>query len=286
LLALFTSETIAAREQRTLEPSSVWLLDYADERCSLVRDFGADQDRVQLQLVSYGDWNNFRLMVSGPGLTPSSKPFGFASVRFAGDADDREADAVYGTLGETKDPAASFGASFTPYLDWTDLRWLPKDQRKAARDENKKPDPAFDATVEALLMQLERGPALDFRTGNMAKPLAALRVCIDDLVKTWGVDPAAQKALSRPAKPVRSTIRRLQYPSRALENGINAYVPVRLLIDATGNAETCTVQANLVDPQFKKNVCDGLAGKFEPALDANGKPIASMYSTSVYFSAG
>jgi len=283
LLALLASETLAAREPTPLEPSSVWLLDYADERCSLTRDFGSGPERVQLRIMSYGTWNLFHTIVSGPGVTGFNRPIGFASFRFAGDPDDRETEAVYGTVGEAEDPAASFSISFAPYFDEGLLRRMSDDERRARSHEREQPDPAFDATVDRLWMKLERGAPIELRTGGMAEPLAALRACVDDLFQSWGADPAKQKTLSRSAEPLKSTVRKMQYPTQMLSNGMSAFVPVRLSVDAAGNPGTCIVQVDQLDTKFKQAVCDGLASKFEPALDAKGQPTNSIETTSVIY---
>jgi hypothetical protein len=147
-----------------------------------------------------------------------------------------------------------------------------------------RPEPDYDATVTSLSIRV-RGTTMVLHTGSMARPLVAMRACIDDLYKSWGMDPAQQKTLFRDASPARSTVNHVKavYPTRALFNGTNAYVPVRLAIDTSGNATSCVVQAEGVDKLFSDAVCDNLQGKFRPALDSNGNPVASMYHTSVVY---
>ena len=54
-----------AREVRRLEPSSEWVLDYADESCRLARHFGTGGNRVILVMDQFepGDW--FTLTFAG-----------------------------------------------------------------------------------------------------------------------------------------------------------------------------------------------------------------------------
>jgi hypothetical protein len=68
--------------------------------------------------------------------------------------------------------------------------------------------------------------------------------------------------------------------------GTNAFVPVRVMVNAAGRATQCVVQIEGIDEEFQDAVCDGLAHGYEPALDADGKPVASIYQTSVYYLIG
>ena len=66
-------------------------------------------------------------------------------------------------------------------------------------------------------------------------------------------------------------------------NGISAYVPVRLFVDAQGQASSCVVQSESVDPDFKTAVCASLQRTFEPGRDAAGTAVRSIYHTSVMY---
>jgi hypothetical protein len=45
---------MAADAPRILAPVSDWTLDFADERCSLIREFADGDDRIRLQIDSFG----------------------------------------------------------------------------------------------------------------------------------------------------------------------------------------------------------------------------------------
>lgn len=64
---------------------------------------------------------------------------------------------------------------------------------------------------------------------------------------------------------------------------MHAYVPVRVTVDANGDVTECVVQLEQVMDEFKKAVCDGLTRGYDPALDSEGKPVASMSRTSVIY---
>jgi hypothetical protein len=126
---------------------------------------------------------------------------------------------------------------------------------------------------------------IDLALGTMAKPLEAVRSCLDNLQTSWGLDPAQQSTLTRLAVPKASTVRKVQrrYPSNMVLSGTNAFVPVRVMVDASGDVTACVVQSEGIDEAFTDAVCDGLARGYEPALDAQGSPVASVFRTSVIY---
>ena len=280
---LVSTAATAAHTPLQLEPSSKWRLNYGDERCTLTRDFGADTTAVHLQIDSFGAWNDFRVQLSGRPIPQAVFPVGSVAVRMS---PDREASTI-NTLRGTVDnkPALSFSVGFGPTITPAEFKKMSPAEKQARSKTLGLPKPEYDAKVDRIDFFISAGPTLSLAVGNMAPPLAMLRSCIDDLYKSWGVDPLQQKALSRPAQPTKSTLNsvRFNFPDEPLLTGLSAYVPVRLLIDATGKPISCVVQAEGVDEAFRKAVCAHLQGKFKPALDANGKPVPSMFHTSVLY---
>jgi hypothetical protein len=273
----------AAREPLKLEPSSKWDIDYGAERCSLNREFVSDDAAVHLQIDSYGSWNLFRVILAGTAIPRLDGPFGIAKIRLTGDPADTHVATLQGSAG--KAPAISFNLSFVPYVDEAAVKKLSNEEQYQLHFELSRPRPQFDATVETIAVVPTRGRELVLQVGNMGPPLVAMRACVDDMFRTWGQDPEVQKALSRPAKPLPSTVKNVQadYPKDMLLSGINAYVPIRLAVDGTGKATDCVVQAETIDKAFKQAVCEHLAGEFKPAVDKDGQPVASIYSTSVIY---
>jgi hypothetical protein len=279
--------TTAPAAARALEPASQWILDYGDERCSLMRDFGSGNDSLRMQLDSYGRWNSFRMLLVGKAVPSSSRPTGEARFSYSADVQQREK--TFAILGASdKLPAVSFGLGFTPYVLPSAVEALPEEERTRLSQQMSRPHPEFDRQIETITVEFHRGTPVELKVGNMEQPLAALRACVDDLHKSWGIDPELQKSLSRTAEPLPSTVKRVQreYPAAPMVKGVSAVVPVRLLIDATGRARSCVVQITSVDEPFKEAVCENLAADFEPALDPHGMPVESMYNTSVFYLVG
>jgi hypothetical protein len=264
----------------TLDPVSRWVLDFGDEQCSLIRSFGEGEHNVNLRIDSYGSHLRYRFMLTGDLVMEPVGRIAAIGFRFTPDTVDRLGGVLFGHSGVY--PAMSFGASFEPFDPNGPGLDLPDGLENAAHPEV--PQPAFEQQVETLRVPAKGGPLI-LRLGNMAEPLKAMRRCVDDLQASWGLDPNTQKSLRRRAVPTRSTVRRVQrrYPMDMVRQGNNAFVPVRLMIDAQGNPTACVVQSDAPDEPFKKATCEGLSRRYEPALDQAGRPVDSFFHTSVIY---
>ncbi|WEK46617.1 MAG: hypothetical protein P0Y56_16670 [Candidatus Andeanibacterium colombiense] len=66
MLALLVGRaTAASPEDAALEPTTQWRIDYGEERCSLLRQFGEVKDGVLLEIASFGSRTNFRFTLIG-----------------------------------------------------------------------------------------------------------------------------------------------------------------------------------------------------------------------------
>jgi outer membrane biosynthesis protein TonB len=129
------------------------------------------------------------------------------------------------------------------------------------------------------------------KTGSLGAPFKAMRECIDELLTHWGIDAAAHKTLSRTAQPrnMRALAAAVQsdYPGTALRAGMPAILRVRLAIDAAGSVTVCRMQLQYAEPEFERAACQNLKrARFDPALDKDGMPIASYWTTAIYYSIG
>ncbi len=286
LLVLSAVPQVAASKTPTvLAPAGAWTLDYAPERCSLVRRFGDDKKSVVLQIDSYGSRRQFRVLVSGDYVPSSNRPSGEIDYKFTPDQDyRRNQPALLGKSGKSN--ASSFGASFLPAdIAHEDISEMSREEifRRGAEPEVIQPE--FEQATDSMTLRLGRWQEIDLRLGKMDKPLTALRACVDDLYTSWGIDPELQRSRTRSPIPDMKSVKKVMdhYPPQMVYGGMSAYLSVRIMVDAQGQASSCVVQNESVDKAFKTAVCDNLANHFEPALDADGKPMASFYQTSVIY---
>lgn len=283
-LVAFAQPAIAAdRPPLVLEPTSDWLLDYAAERCSFYRKFGEGRDAVRLRIDSYGSPIDFRFLVTGPRIPHFEHPTSEMTVRFTPDTQDRETQGLSGRV--EGEPAVSFSAAVIPYEDPKSFARLSRSEQEARWTQPEPPALDFEARIRTVDIRFGTRRPIRLVLGNMARPLAAMRDCLDNLQQSWGLDPAVEKSLTRVATPKNSTVRRVQntYPPTMARNGINAYVPVRIMVDIDGRATDCVIQLDQIDEDFKDAVCDGLERGFEPALDSEGRPVPSIARTSVFY---
>ena len=169
-----SSSPAGAQDSPVLEPSSAWLLDYGEESCSLVRNFGTGDGLTRVQLTSYGSWVGQRAIVVGAAVPKSRDATGILHYTLLPEDIRRDSGALLGMSGDS--PAISFAVSFTPFdpdrmeEDVTSSEW----QERAAEPD--RPDPSFEAAVEGLRVVFDDRSTAEFHLGSMGKPLDALRI--------------------------------------------------------------------------------------------------------------
>ena len=102
-----------------LEPRTEWVLDYAEERCSLHLGFGEGDDSLNLRIDWFGPRSHFRFLVVEPAVPKLAGAWSDLRYRFTPDAEHREGMGINGTYRDL--PAVSFGTSFLaaePDTDW------------------------------------------------------------------------------------------------------------------------------------------------------------------------
>jgi hypothetical protein len=291
----------AADGPRVLAPTSDWTLDFADERCSLIREFADGADRIRLQIDAYGPTLGYRVMLSGDLVAGSdAAPLREFRVGYSPDTDTRPAMAMFmGKFGN--DNAVAFGPAFLPDRPFAEWMPRPPEQTPDAPQRRDWPGGAFQRSVRHMTVQF--GDATPFRldTGSMAAPLAAVQRCVDDLLTSWGIDPAQHRTRTRVPGLLELpdgyklvhvdldddhpgyTERRYQAQARAEANlrerpqpRAGYAVPVRIMIDAAGKSTACVAQTATASEAYRRSTCETWEGPYRPALDAQGQPVASF----------
>lgn len=288
-LATAVSATPAAAETQVLDPSSSWTVDYGDEKCSLLRDFGRlDEDGLGLRIDSYGSLSSFRITLVGERIPRPRLKLPVTQIRFAlaADAELREMQALTGTVGEYR--FVEFPLNFLPPEPQSPQLTSASDVDRelvAEAAEARAPDPSFEAGVQSIMLELRRGQVLQLNTGSMASALTALRTCVDDLRKSWGLDPAQQRGITRFPFPDPESVKDVMadFPRDLAVRGTNGFVPLRVMVDATGLATECIVQVSAAPEQFADAACANIGTRFEPALGPDGQPVSSFYQTGVVY---
>lgn len=271
----FAGPAVAAkREALVLEPSSTWTVNYADDSCELLRDFGTDDKAVRLRFERFQPSETFRLSLIGAGLKTSGSLMTTIKLGFGKDkARLREVVALTGRSGPQALPILVTGA-------WS-LQARPNE-----------PAGAVTAGAETIavdfLMIDQAGHDRDFKLmlGHMDKPMAAFRACTEELLTHWGIDLTAHKSLSRDVAPLSNPtgwVQSKDYPPGAARANKNAIVNFRLTVDAAGRPIDCAIQGGIADIAFREATCRALMNRarFSPALDATGQPLNSYFTSVV-----
>ncbi|TXC73797.1 hypothetical protein FSZ31_03445 [Sphingorhabdus soli] len=272
LITCFLSPSADAKNVVTqLAPTSKWVLDYDTTSCKLVRSFGEGDQTIVAQFNGYGLTNVFELRLLG-------RPLRIANARtvtlaFGNEISARKVKADIGRIGEKGLPLLFLGRqSLIP-------RSLSSDPGQDAEI-----TPQQEAAIDSLTLTLPNHDVYRLQTGPMAQPMAAMRTCLDDLVRSWGLEPSELKHVKTDAKPIGSPGGWLgpdDYPSGLNDEDSN--VAFVLVVNKVGEVENCYVQSVTNDPKFGSTVCEKLRkrARFHPALDESGQAVRSLYRNRV-----
>jgi TonB family protein len=262
---------------RKLEPTSPWNIDYAEDSCALKREFGPPASRALLELRQFEPGASFSVLVAMDGRDFHLRP---PRVRFLPEPKPR-----------TIDGAIHFeDGRGVKAVKWYDS--LAPDEPAPTADDAKPKDAdprVREGAVSAIEVGGIFGSTVVLATGEMHKPMEAMRACLDELLTHWGIDAAAHRTLSRRASPDGQASWALElqdsYPRAMLLQEKSAEVRVRMMVGPDGKPTECHIQIKSQDPSFETTACREMmkAARFKPALDAAGNPIASYYITRIIY---
>lgn len=265
-----------------LSPVTPWNLDGTDSGCALRRAFGTADRPVTLEFRRFRPGDGFQLVIDGADL--------------AGVVDRAKVTVEFGTVFTDKDTPFQAGVSKRddrkpiPSIFLSSAFAQPDKALPGETSSRLLVTPAMESEVKqvALVWGSNR---LALLTGSLGKPFAALRSCTDALVASWGLDPAVQNALTRSAKPVSlmAMVRSIQasYPVVMAASGKQGRVNFRALVDAQGAVTQCATMRSYNNAAFDDLACKVVRKtKFAPALDKEGKPVASFYVETVSYTLG
>nr|WP_294817761.1 TonB family protein [uncultured Sphingomonas sp.] len=277
LVALAVSGAASGeREPDMLPLSGKWVANYDRDACQLAAQFGEGDKSVVAIFTRYQPGDSFDLTLAGKRLR-NSEPTVDAKVDF-GIRSDPEHEVMQGNLGGK------------PAIFFRSLRldgWEGKEG-----SEPPKITPEQEKSVTGVTVSIQGRKPLRLVVANgFAKPMAALRTCMDDLLKSWGYDPAVQATLRQSVTPSASPaswIRDGDYPIAAIWGGHSGFVQFRLDIDPQGKIAGCHVLARTSPDDFADTTCRLLTKRasFKPALDGDGKPVRSYFISRVRFMMG
>jgi hypothetical protein len=291
--ALAAPFLISATQPVRLQPSGPWVLDYAENSCRLIRNFGEGDTKVKLLFESSGPHALSILAVGRPlAAGMNDVPAKFLPVQGK----------------PFKGSSAQSVNSKEPAILWTSVRLLPDaivarlEAEDAVKPKNRvRPPPldlddeaaqlaahqAFVSAVTALEIDARRSQPVILETGSLGNALKLFDHCLRDSLRAWGVDPDLEDKIVRPVWTVDPAqwFRADDYPKSMWTTGKESVVSVRLLVDASGRVTKCTSLSSFNEPESNKVACDRFMknARFEPAELADGTKVPSYYINNVVF---
>lgn len=264
----------AASKQIELEPVTPWHVDWAENTCILRRAFGSKEDPVTLQIEQFGPEDGFTLLFAGKVFRPIrlnsryTVDYGISGFKHKIDR---------ALVGDMKDGSR---------MVFVGKSGFSREPHKPEDGHNTQFTPEIEKAIKKITISIPAGKEIVLKTGALDRPFAEMRKCTNQLIEEWGLDPEQQKKLLRKPQPTRSPGTWLtsgDYPNVALSQGAQAIISFLLLVDEQGMPAKCEIQRSIVAKGFKDPTCDLLRkrARFDPALDASGKPVPSFYLNMV-----
>jgi hypothetical protein len=276
MIAIMQPVKAAAAQPMTLKPISPWSIEQSDDTCRLARTFGTAEDPYLLRMRADAPGYKFDITLAGAEISAFQNATE-RSITYGSGAALPFTPMVRGAL-KTYGPAIVFFNEMT-------------EKRRAYTDETEQPfpNPPLEAGVDRIGVAASN-KRLVLETGPIGAAMDAMRKCMDDVVRGWGLDPAVQSTLSRPVTPlnraeVNALVAANDPPAAVRALGGIARVHIRLMVDAMGKPVDCTTWPTDQVPDFKVDACEIMLEKarYAPALDANGVAVPSYFVTSLVF---
>lgn len=270
----------ASAEVVEIAPSSPWNVDFAPEKCRLARLFGEGENRHLVFFEQYWPSATFGLTVAGP----SFRRFGGrlrTDLSFTAAQEPMRTEPFKGTIGAYGDGLVYSTVSLTEAGEDED----------GGRDVLVKSLPGLDlaaAAASEFVSLRQRGREIRLLTGPLDEAFAVLNQCALDLIGEWGLDIEKHRNAQRlprwtnPDAVVRKIV--ANYPRGALNDGEQGIMRMRVLVSETGTVEDCIIIRATTTDRLESPACKAmLEARFEPALDAEGKPMRSYFAESVIY---
>lgn len=251
---------VAAAQTTSLTPHTGWQSESDSNRCRVSRVFGAGDARHLLMLERFAPDDQVHITLAGPAL-----------AEFTG-----ESRAQFEMAGATArvwvTPLVGEVPGFGPGLKLSHIN------PAASAD-------GHPAATEVVTLA-QRGERLRLKTGALDEALATLDTCAQTLAEGWGLDVARLRtAASGPQWLNRGAVHRSIANSFAEHwayySPADGIAHMRVIVNEAGEPEDCTVVYATTDMRPNERACRIMQrARFQPALDATGRPVRSWYTAS------
>lgn len=262
--ALFLAAALsaAAPEPETkAQAAPRWVVDWGEERCSLVRETGGPRPATLMLRTIPG--------TAGGEIWLFDARWRSAPIK--------RGQTVRLRLAPGGPPVTTAGTSFRSSGQWGLI---------LARIEA----PVLDRFAASSEISVESdGKVLaSVPLPRVGAAMAALRKCEDDTVQAAGFDPGQLRSLRSFPTPKGDPGRWIlnqDYPREALRASASGSTLVRIDVAADGRVAGCKVVENFGHPSFGPTTCALVTrrGGFAPAIDRDGAPVASVAAMRLFW---
>lgn len=249
-----------------MTPAGKWRIDYGANECRLMRAFGDPAHSTTFQLTKIDPGSDL-----APAFALASQSLrtsrGIRTIKISA-VDHAETPPLYGSVLNVTTGAPAI--LYVPYAGA--LTDIVQADIIAGRP----------TTITVSVDKVQVSLAL----GKMAQPISAFDACMGDLMRNWGYDPAEQRQLKSrpiPTSPPNTWVTYSDYPDEMVRENKSGGVAARLDIGPTGAIVGCHVMEAGGDPAFQEATCAVFRknGHFQPAVNKDGKPVASYFPLKV-----
>lgn len=277
----------------TLQPASPWVVDYADQSCRLLREFGSGTDSVKLVFEKVAPRASASMLVVGPGVPEGHSGRGANVGTFSPFPSAVIED------GQSYNAENKAGRAILWQSAFDSDSWLvdPEDpelkrERKAERKHVRPParplaeqaarrEAMYARAAKVVMFAFRSGShrAINLATGPMDKPMRLLDKCTSDGLADWGIDPKVDAQIVRPAtsaRPAASWFTGDDYPEQAIRDWQQSDMTLRVNVDAVGNVTDCHLVSSVNSVIINNIICGIIRkrGHYLPAELADGTKVA------------
>lgn len=273
-----------AKDRVLYKPAGPWAMEYANESCRLIRNFTDGQRTITAAFERLAPGIALRLGLAGNALSTwrGEKEVAF---RYDPGGEPRTSSLQRTVLADGRNSfliaSASLPMPIAPAKPGDEPSVAPGVQSKVEDEDT------LASRITSIVITDGFHDEQEIQFGSLAKPIAAMRACVDDLVKSWGIDPRQLETSSRrpePSNAPQTWITNNDYPTSMLVANRQGIVGFRLIIGQDGTVERCRVDIEKPGA-FEEATCKAVLkrAKFNPGLDAEGKPMRSYWMSRVHF---
>lgn len=280
MAGLLSAQPAQAQDNAAVfRPAGSWVADFGDDYCRLFRTFSDGTNQVQLALERIQPGAFTRITLVGNGINPfrGADTIGYSFLPGGNTFRGRY------IKSETGDGQPLL--SFDPLV----LMLAPPALTPPPPGTPPTP-PVYNRAQELETVRAITGFALGegltdpvrFETGSLRAAVATMQTCADDLLKVWGLDPEKHKTMTAALVPnfvEEGWLPQGMIPFTEFEKFLGGANQVRLLVGADGKPTSCLVRTPTLSESLNRRICSILMEKatFQPAKDADGQPIASVW---------